>query len=143
LSFFASVSYLEEEYMAKKGRAVPDREKDTKEQKHIPSSSSSSSALPDSSAMDRDIKAEEFLGERPSAETTEGHMKNGANASETASETCGRTGPRDGNSLEKGMGVGTLSEVQSKEGAQSEGAGPSSPSKTISLSRTKRGISRL
>jgi hypothetical protein len=121
--------------MAKKGRAVPDREKDAKEQKHIPSSSSSSSsALLDSSAMDRDIKAEEFLRERPSAETTEGQMKNGANASETASETCGRIGPREENSLEKDMGVGTLSEVQRKEGAQSEGAGPSSPAKTISLS---------
>jgi hypothetical protein len=126
--------------MAKKGRAAPDREKDCKEQKHVPSSSSSSSstsssALPDSSAMDRDITGEEFEGERPSAEATEGHSINGADTSLTASETYRRIEPREEDTAETGVGVGIVSEVQRKEGTQSEsGFGPSSPSKSISLS---------
>ena len=111
--------------MAKKGRAALDREKDMKEQKHIPpssssSSSSSSSILPDSSAMDRDITTGEFVDEKPGAEAIERDVRNGSDPADTAGGVRCRIELREEDSAEK-------------DGVQGE-AVPQSPSKTISLS---------
>lgn len=122
--------------MAKKGRAALDREKDSKDQKQNPPSSSSSSssssctassALPDAPAMDRDIAAEEFVGDRSTADATDRDVRNGVVSSETGSRAHGSIGPREESSAERGVGMDVACEDPRRKG-------PFSSSKPISLS---------